>query len=150
MNLKSGFVSKINFFLEDIPPFQFEKVKIRNFLTELIKEEKFKVGEISVVFCSDDYLLRMNREYLNHDFFTDIITFDYTLQQKISGDLFISTDRVKDNAVTFGTTFDQELYRVIFHGVLHLAGYPDKEPEEERLMREKENYYLSKFDILND
>lgn len=105
-------------------------------------EEGFRVGEIAVVFCSDDYLLSMNRQYLEHDYYTDIITFDYCEGGILSGDLFISVDTVASNAEEYGAMFHVELSRVIIHGVMHLAGYEDKSEKDARKMRERENHYL--------
>ena len=114
-------------------------------LKSLIGLENFKSGEITIVFCIDDYLLEINKTYLNHDFYTDIITFDYSGNDFVSGDLFISVDRVKDNAESFSVSFDNELKRVIYHGVLHLCGYKDKTENDEKEMREKENFYIKQF-----
>jgi probable rRNA maturation factor len=114
-----------------------------NWLNEVCKIEYKKLGEITLIFCSDDYLLEVNREYLDHDYYTDIITFDYTDDDLINGDLFISIDRVADNANELSISFEIELNRVIVHGVLHLCGYKDKTPEEEQLMRSKENQMLA-------
>ncbi len=114
-------------------------------LTNVVTEESKSVGEISVIFCSDDYLLEMNRQYLNHDYFTDIITFDYTEGTEVSGDLFISIERVYDNALDMKLTREVELKRVCVHGVLHLCGYGDKTDDESRLMRSKEDYYIDKY-----
>ena len=114
-------------------------------IKDLIKTEKKLVGDITVVFCSDAHLLQMNIDYLEHDYYTDIITFDYTEMNIISGDLFISYDRVVDNASTFSVSTYNELCRVVFHGVLHLCGYKDKSEEDEKLMRMKEAFYLDKF-----
>ena len=114
-------------------------------LIDLIKCERKSLGEITVVFCSDDYLLDVNKQYLNHDYFTDIITFDYSEGLVMSGDLFISYDRVLDNANTFNVEVLTELSRVIFHGVLHLCGYKDKSDMDVILMRDKENFYLDRF-----
>lgn len=101
------------------------------------------LGEISVVFCSDEYLLEMNREHLKHDYYTDIITFDYSVEDEVSGDLFISVDRVAENALEFSDGFTDELNRVCVHGLLHLCGYKDKTPDEEALMRSKEDEMLA-------
>jgi len=98
--------------------------------------------EIAIVFCSDEFLLDINNRFLNHDYYTDIITFDYVEDEKISGDLMISIDRVRDNALTEGVSFKEELNRVVIHGVLHLLGYGDKSSDEVLLMREKESFYL--------
>ena len=133
--------------------FEFLEVKIPGFdseffissLESLIGSENFESGEITIVFCTDDYLLEMNKRYLNHDFYTDIITFDYSENGVISGDLFISVDRVNDNAGSFSVSVDNELKRVIYHGVLHLCGYKDKTENDEKEMREKENFYINQF-----
>lgn len=100
------------------------------------------LGDISIIFCSDNYILDVNLRYLHHDYFTDVITFDYCEGNRLSGDLFISVDSVRENAVEFGTEFDDELHRVIVHGLLHLIGYDDHTPEDQKLMSEKEDYYL--------
>jgi rRNA maturation RNase YbeY len=97
-----------------------------------------KVGNIVCIFCSDEEILRINRQYLNHDYYTDIITFDYSEGNKLSGDLFISLDTVRTNSEKFETSYDEELRRVMIHGILHLCGFNDKTPEEENAMREKE------------
>ena len=97
------------------------------------------MGDISYIFCSDEVILRVNREYLQHDYFTDIITFDYTEGDLISGDLFISLDTVKTNAEKFGTPYEEELHRVIIHGILHLCGIDDKGPGEREVMEQNEN-----------
>ena len=117
---------------------------IKKWIKECIIEEGFLSGEINVIFCDDEYLLQQNINYLNHNTFTDIITFNYNKENLISGDLFISTDRVIENAKKFNVTFDHELKRVIIHGVLHLLSYNDKTDEEQVKMRERENYYLTK------
>ena len=114
-------------------------------LSYLIASEGFNEGDITVVFVTDEYLLEMNRTHLEHDYYTDIITFDYTESNFISGDLFISYDRVLDNSKEFNVSYYNELCRVVFHGVLHLCGYKDKSPEEELLMRSKEAFYLEKY-----
>ena len=103
------------------------------------------VGDINIIFCSDDYLYEMNKIYLNHDYYTDVITFPYNIGNKIEGDIFISIDRVKDNAQIYSTTFDNELSRVIIHGILHLIGFNDKSEEEQKQMREQEDICLKKL-----
>ena len=105
--------------------------------------EMKKLGDINIIFCSDNYLLDVNIKYLSHDYFTDIITFDYCEGNTLSGDLFISVDSVKENSIFYNTEFQTELNRVIVHGVLHLAGYDDHSDEEIKIMRTKEDYYLS-------
>lgn len=107
-------------------------------------EEGFSLGEVDVIFCSDRYLLEINRRYLQHDYYTDIITFDYSEAGSLSGDLFISVDTVRNNAEEYGVMFHVELLRVIIHGVMHLAGYKDKTDPDAAKMRERENHYLNK------
>lgn len=114
-------------------------------LSDLIVSEGFSEGDITVVFVTDEYLLEMNKTHLDHDYYTDIITFDYTVSTFISGDLFISYDRVLENARDFNVRSFNELSRVVFHGVLHLCGYKDKSEEDEKLMRAKEAFYLEKY-----
>ena len=118
---------------------------ISNWLTSVIDAEGFKEGEINYIFCDDNYLLKLNVEFLDHDTFTDIISFDYTMGKLVSGDIFISIDRVKENAKSFNVSFDNELLRVIIHGVLHYCGYKDKTDSDAQVMRAKENLYLSTF-----
>lgn len=111
-------------------------------LKDVCSKEGHNLGDLSLVFCSDSYLLQVNQEYLNHDYYTDIITFDYTNDNLVSGDLFISIDRVRDNANSYNVEFLNELQRVVVHGVLHLLGYKDKSENDQKLMRQKENEYL--------
>ena len=125
----------------EIPVFEPEFFIIS--LTKAIKEEGFELGDVTVILVTDGYLLELNQKHLDHDFYTDIITFDYCNDDVISGDLFISVDRVRENADTFQTDFMVELNRVMIHGVLHLCGYKDKTEEEERMMRLLENKYLN-------
>jgi probable rRNA maturation factor len=110
--------------------------------TKVVSLEQKQLGDVSLVFCSDEYLLEMNRSHLDHDYYTDIITFDYSEDAIVSGDLFISVDRVRDNAGLFKVTIIDELHRVCVHGLLHLCGYSDKSEDEERLMRIKEDEML--------
>ena len=124
-----------------------DKTKFSDWITRVVVSEDFTVGQIDYIFCSDDYLLNINQEYLNHDTFTDIITFDYSNGRSISGDVFISTDRVNENAKTYEVSFDEELLRVMSHGVLHLMGYGDKMDEERKLMREKEDEKIKLFHV---
>ncbi len=137
-------MSEISFFFEETKPIKLQKKVLKNTVDFLIQNENKHAGEITVVFCSDDYLLKINEQYLNHNYYTDIVTFDYVENSVISGDLFISVDRVNENASQLGVNFDEELYRVIFHGILHLCGFKDKTNAEKRLMREKEDFYLGK------
>ena len=134
----------INFYTEDISALHLAKGDLRNWIKSVIKGEKKKTGSLNFIFCSDEYLLRINQQYLEHDYYTDIITFDYVTGSVISGDIFISVDRVKENAGVYKVSFSAELNRIMIHGVLHLLGYMDKEVEHKRIMTEKEDYYLSK------
>lgn len=111
----------------------------------LINSENFKLGELAVVLCSDEYLLKVNQDFLKHDYYTDIITFDYCQENVINGDLIISLDRVRENSVKEKSSFEEELNRVIFHGVLHLCGYKDKSKKDVEMMRFKESYYLNLY-----
>ncbi|MES2780676.1 MAG: rRNA maturation RNase YbeY [Bacteroidota bacterium] len=137
--------SEISFNTVDTTYIIRQKSLIRKWIEASIKREKKTLGEISFNFCSDEYLLSVNKEHLNHDYYTDIITFDFSENNVVSGDIYISVDRVKDNAKTERKTLSNELHRVIIHGVLHLCGYKDKKPADTRLMREKEDFYLSLF-----
>ncbi len=137
-------MSEILFFFEAVEPFGFPKKSVQELIFFLIDNEKKAPGDISVIFCSDAYLLNINEQYLGHDYYTDIVTFDYVENSVISGDLFISIDRINDNSKQLGVSFDEELLRVIIHGVLHLTGYKDKTIPEKKMMREKENFYLGK------
>lgn len=125
-----------------------DETKLTKWIESTILGEEKTLGEISYIFCDDDYILNINQQYLQHDYYTDIITFDYTEGNTISGDVFISLDTVSSNAKKFDVDFDEELKRVMIHGVLHLIGYKDKSEEEAKQMREKENYYLEKFKSL--
>jgi rRNA maturation RNase YbeY len=129
------------FINKEIPGFNSEFFILS--LSNLVKTELKELGDISIIFVSDQYLLEMNQKYLNHDYFTDIITFDYCEDNVISGDLFISVDRVKENADSFNVDELTEIHRVMIHGVLHLCGYKDKTEEEEKNMRLLENKYLN-------
>ena len=125
------------------------KLKVKKWITDLIKAQNKKVGDISYLFCDDAYLIEVNRTYLDHDTYTDIITFDYVEGDTISGDILISVERVKENAQLFNTTFDQELHRVIIHGVLHLLGQGDKTEAETAQMRNKEEAALALWNTMN-
>ncbi len=118
---------------------------LNDWLNSVCVQEGFELGDVVVVFCSDEELLKTNRDFLNHDYYTDIITFDYCEDKLISGDLFVSIDRIKDNARALDVSESDELHRVIVHGVLHLCGYGDKGDEEELEMRKKEDFYLNKL-----
>jgi rRNA maturation RNase YbeY len=135
--------SNINFFSEDIDfPLESESA-IKEWVIQSVEKENCHPGDINFIFTSDKYLLQINKDHLNHDYFTDIITFDYRIEDTISGDLFISIDRVKENSTQISTPFTEELHRVLIHGILHIIGYNDKSPEEESIIRTKEDFYLS-------
>lgn len=137
------YLTEISFNNVDIDYVLKQKIMLKEWMLATIKKEKRITGTISFNFCSDEYLLSVNQEHLNHDYYTDIITFDFCQGNIISGDIYISIDRVKDNAKTMGKTIQNELHRVIIHGVLHLCGYKDKKPADSKQMRAKEDYYLS-------
>jgi probable rRNA maturation factor len=120
---------------------------LKLFIPSIFKTEKKLFEQLDIIFCTDDYLLELNKTQLNHNYFTDIITFDLSESKSspIQGEIYISIDRVRDNANTFNTTFKRELHRVIFHGVLHLCGYKDKKKEDIVTMRKMEEYYLNKY-----
>ena len=134
----------INYFFEEISTIAINE-DISTWLEDIIVNEEKKLGKIQYIFCDDEYLLNVNREYLQHDFYTDIITFDYVKGKKISGDIFVSLPRIKDNAVQLSTDENEELKRVLAHGILHLCGYKDKSEEEILVMRNKEDHYLNLF-----
>lgn len=133
----------IQFFFEDIDKIEIE-ANLSNRLENIILSEGKKPGEINYIFCDDEYLLQVNREYLKHDYYTDVITFDYVKGKTISGDIFVSLTRIFDNAQTLSKDFESEFFRVLAHGLLHLCGYKDKTEEEIAEMRSKEDYYLNK------
>jgi len=120
---------------------------IATWLSNVIVSENKKEGEINYIFCDDEYLLKINLEYLNHDTLTDIISFDYSVGSELNGDIFVSVERVKENAVDFNVPFDEELKRVIVHGVLHYSGYKDKSEADVKLMRSKEDEKLAMFHV---
>lgn len=132
----------IQIVFEDIKSLKINKNSIKKNTKSLIFNEFKKIGYISIILCSDLYLLKINKQFLKHNYYTDIITFNYCEEDTISGDLFISACRVKENADNFEVSFIVELYRVIFHGILHLIGYNDKTKEEQVEMRKKEDFYL--------
>ncbi len=122
-----------------------DRLKIKRWIKQVVENAGFKLGSVSYIFCSDEKILEVNKQYLNHDFYTDIITFDYVEKDIINGDIFISTDRVRENAKNFNVAFEEELHRVIIHGILHLLGQQDHTPKEEKQMRKKENEALLLF-----
>ena len=123
------------------------KSELSDWITRIISSEGCELGQLDFVFCDDEKLLSINQEYLDHDTYTDIITFDYTQGSVLAGDIFISIDRVRENAKEFRVSFFEELLRVMSHGVLHLAGYADKSDEEKKLMRKKEDEKIKMFHV---
>jgi probable rRNA maturation factor len=127
-----------------IPSFVSRK-ELKHAVKDLVITEGKKLKDLSLVFTDDDYLLEVNKQYLNHDYFTDVITFDYSSFPNVAGDVMISLDRVKDNAASMNLDYETEFYRVVFHGVLHLCGYKDKRAEDAKEMRAKEDFYINRF-----
>lgn len=132
---------------EDIEMPELPEEKLSRWINKVAGSHEKKTGEINYIFCSDSKILEVNRQYLQHDYYTDIITFDYTKGSRISGDLFISLDTVKSNSEQFGTNYETELLRVIIHGILHLCGIDDKGPGEREIMEKAENEALALWNI---
>ncbi|KFF09262.1 rRNA maturation RNase YbeY [Chryseobacterium luteum] len=137
----------IQFFYENLQ--ESVSTDYQKWLEDIILSEEKKLGEINYIFCDDEYLLKINQDYLQHDYYTDIITFDYVKGKTISGEIFVSLQRISDNSSTLAKDYEEELKRVLAHGILHLAGYKDKTEEEEKEMRRMEDLYLAKFKELN-
>ncbi|KMQ66611.1 rRNA maturation factor [Chryseobacterium angstadtii] len=137
----------IQFFYENLQ--ESVNTDYQKWLEDIILSEEKKLGEINYIFCDDEYLLKINQDYLQHDYYTDIITFDYVKGKTISGEIFVSLQRISDNASTLSKDYEEELKRVLAHGILHLSGYKDKTEEEEKEMRRMEDLYLAKFRNLN-
>ena len=133
----------IQFFYENLP--ESVNTEYTTWLKDIILSEGKKLGEINYIFCDDEYLLKVNQDYLQHDYYTDIITFDYVKGKTISAEIFVSLQRISDNASTLSKNYEEELRRVLAHGILHLCGYKDKTEEEEQLMRNKEDFYITKY-----
>ncbi len=134
----------IQYFFENVEEISLPE-NCSEWIKKLILNEEKKVGNINYIFCDDEYLLKVNQDFLNHDYYTDIITFDYVKGKTISGDIFISLPRISENASTLSSSFEKELLRVLAHGVLHLCGYKDKSDEEQKEMRAKEDFYINLF-----
>ena len=145
MNLPTEALNKgvVRYHSENIKAPKLLKKATTNWIISTAERYGKEVGEINYIFCDDIRILEINREFLRHDYFTDVITFDYTEENLISGDIYISVDTVKSNAQEYGVSFSQELHRVIIHGVLHLCGFDDKTPEEQQEMRRKEDIAIS-------
>lgn len=135
--------SSIHFFIEEVDFDLKNQNKIQLWIKNCIQKEGLIPGDLSFILSSDSYVLKINQDYLDHNYFTDIISFDYRVEDVVGGDIFISIERIKENAQNLSIPFIDELHRVIIHGVLHIVGYNDKTPEEESLMRSKEDFYLS-------
>ena len=136
----------VHFFSADRPIPLRDRNRLKAFLNSLVRKEGRRLDDLNVIFCSDEYLLQVNRQYLNHDYYTDIITFDITeVPGKLSGEMYISTDRVRENARQLGQTIGREMHRVVFHGVLHLCGYADKTQAQQLAMRQREDHYLRQY-----
>lgn len=133
----------IQFFYENLP--ETINTDYKKWLEDIILAEQKKIGEINYIFCDDEYLLKINQDYLKHDYYTDIITFDYVKGKTISGEIFVSLQRISDNASSLSGNYEEEVRRVLAHGILHLCGYKDKTEEEQKEMRRKEDFYLVKF-----
>ncbi|AYO58758.1 rRNA maturation RNase YbeY [Chryseobacterium sp. 6424] len=132
----------IHFFFENIEEVNFPTDTI-SWLKNIILTEEKKLGTLNYIFCDDEHLLKVNRDFLDHDYYTDIITFDYVKGNTISGDIFVSLPRISENTVTLQKDYDSELLRVLAHGILHLCGYKDKSAQENTEMRAKEDFYLN-------
>ncbi|KUJ51778.1 rRNA maturation RNase YbeY [Chryseobacterium sp. JAH] len=133
----------IQFFYEKLP--ESVNTDYTKWLEEIILSEEKKLGDINYIFCDDEYLLKINQDYLQHDYYTDIITFDSVKGKTISGEIFVSLQRISDNASTLSKNYEEELRRVLAHGILHLCGYKDKSEVEEQEMRSKEDFYIAKY-----
>ncbi|MCU7614521.1 rRNA maturation RNase YbeY [Chryseobacterium sp. GMJ5] len=133
----------IQFFYENVP--HSVNTKYIKWLEEIIFAEEKKLGEINYIFCDDEFLLKINQDYLQHDYYTDIITFDSVKGKTISGEIFVSLQRISDNASTLSKNYEEELRRVLAHGILHLCGYKDKTEAQEIEMRSKEDYYIARY-----
>lgn len=133
----------IQFFYENLT--ETVSTDYTKWMEEIILSEGKKMGDINYIFCDDEYLLKINQDYLQHDYYTDIITFDSVKGKTISGEIFVSLQRISDNASTLSKNYEEELRRVLAHGILHLCGYKDKSEEEEQEMRRKEDYYIARY-----
>jgi probable rRNA maturation factor len=139
-------MQKVQFYSMDRFPALKERTRLKLFIERLFITEKNKLGNLSYIFCSDEHLLTINQDFLKHDFYTDVITFDLSSSKnQIEGEVYLSIDRIRSNAKQLGVSFKEELHRVIFHGALHLCGYKDKKKEEVIVMRSKENEYLKRY-----
>ena len=139
-------MQKVQFYFLDRKPTLNERTRLKLFIEKLFLVEKKKLGNLSYIFCSDEHLLGINKDFLKHDFYTDVITFDLSSSKtQIEGEVYLSVDRIKDNAKQLGVSFKEEMHRVIFHAALHLCGYKDKNHGDVLLMRKKEDGYLKMY-----
>lgn len=137
---------KVQFYFLDRKPTLKERNRLKLFIEKLFMQERKKLGNLSYIFCSDEHLLGINKDFLKHDFYTDVITFDLSSSKtETEGEVYLSIDRIKDNAKQLDVSFNEELHRVIFHGALHLCGYKDKNKIDEQQMRSAENKYLKRY-----
>jgi rRNA maturation RNase YbeY len=137
----------VNFFNEDVDKPGLKYASIKKWLVSELKIYNFEVGNVNYIFCSDEYLLEMNKKHLDHDYYTDIITFNYCEDKIVSGDMYISIDRIKENSVLLGTG-ESEIYRVLIHGILHLCGLEDDTEEESQIMRDREDEALRRLQLI--
>ena len=135
----------ISFFNKDVKKTVKQKKVLKTLIASIFSDEGRKFESLSFIFCSDEYLLELNKQYLNHDYYTDILTFDLSISEIIISDIYISVDRVLENSKIHNVSFQEELIRIMFHGILHLCGYSDKSFSEKKVMSEKENEYLNKY-----
>ena len=139
--------SKVCFFFQKVKPSLAGRSGLKKFILHVFKKEGKNLESLNYIFCTDKALLEINQKYLNHDFYTDIITFDLSENKDVRAEIYISVDRVRENALQLGDSFRSELHRVIFHGILHLCGYNDKNKAERKKIRIKEDYYLNKYNL---
>jgi rRNA maturation RNase YbeY len=137
--------SKIYFFFQDVRINLANQTQLKHFIHSIFGKEGKRLECLNFIFCTDKALLEVNRQFLSHDFYTDIITFDLSDSHNVQAEIYISIDRVKENAAMLGVSFKSELHRVIFHGVLHLCGYKDKSKDQKNLIRGKEDFYLASY-----
>jgi rRNA maturation RNase YbeY len=139
-------MQKVHFYFLDRKPALKERTRLKQFVERLFEKERKLLGNLSYIFCSDEHLLGINKDFLKHDFYTDVITFDLSSSKfETEGEIYVSIDRIKDNAKHLGVSFNEELHRIIFHGALHLCGYKDKRKADEQQMRSAENRYLKRY-----
>lgn len=139
--------SKVCFFFQGVKTSLANRSLLKKYIQSIFKKENKKIDSINFIFCSDKDLLEINQKYLKHDFYTDIITFDLSETKAIRAEIYISIERIRENALKLGVLFKSEVHRVIFHGVLHLCGYNDNSSTEKKKIRKKEDYYLKKYNI---